>query len=45
MTEDTVDEPFNAAADKVEATYQQAVADLKSRLEKARSAALKKVSS
>jgi hypothetical protein len=45
MTEDTVDEPFNAAAERIEAAHQQAVADLRSKLEKARSAALKKVSS
>ena len=44
MTEETVDEPFNAAAEKVEAAHKQAVADLKSKLEKAKSAALKKVS-
>jgi len=44
MTEEIVDEPFNAAAEKVESAHQQAVADLRSRLKKARSAALKKVS-
>ncbi len=44
MTEETVDEPFNAAAEKVEAAHKQAVADLKSKLEKAKSAAMKKVS-
>ena len=44
MTEETVDEPFNAAAEKVETAHKQAVADLKSKLEKAKSAALKKVS-
>jgi hypothetical protein len=44
MTEETVDEPFNAAAEKVEAAHKQAVADLKSKLEKAKSATLKKVS-
>ncbi|MGD0477709.1 MAG: hypothetical protein ABSB29_06030 [Nitrososphaerales archaeon] len=45
MTEETVDEAFNAATEKVEATHRQAVADLRSKLEKAKSAALKKVSS
>ena len=45
MTEETVDEAFDAAAEKVEAAHQQAVADLRSKLEKAKSAALKKVSS
>lgn len=45
MTEETVDEAFNAVAGKVEAAHQQAVDDLRSKLEKARSAALKKVSS
>ena len=45
MTEETVDEPFDAAAEKVEAAHQQAVADLRSKLEKAKAAALKKLSS
>jgi len=45
MTEETVDEAFDAASEKVEAAHQQAVADLRSKLEKAKSAALKKVSS
>ena len=44
MTEETVDEPFNAAAEKIEAAHKQAVAELRSKLEKARSVALKKVS-
>jgi len=45
MTEEIVDEPFDAAAERVEAAHQQAVADLRSKLEKAKSAALKKVNS
>ena len=45
MTEETVDEPFNAAAEEIEEAHRQAVADLRSKLEKAKSAALKKVSS
>jgi DNA-binding protein YbaB len=45
MTEETVDEAFDAAAEKVEAAHRQAMADLRSKLEKAKSAALKKVSS
>jgi hypothetical protein len=45
MTEEAIDEPFDAATKKVEAAYTQAVTDLKSKLEKAKSAALKKVSS
>jgi hypothetical protein len=45
MTEETVNEAFDAAAEKVEAAHRQAVADLRSKLEKAKSAALKKVSS
>jgi uncharacterized protein YjbJ (UPF0337 family) len=45
MTEETVDEAFNAAVEKVEGRHQQAVADLRSKLEKAKSAALKKVNS
>jgi DNA-binding protein YbaB len=44
MTEETVDEAFNAAVEKVEAAHKQAMADLRSKLEKAKSAALKKVS-
>ncbi|MGD0397182.1 MAG: hypothetical protein ABSB26_09815 [Nitrososphaerales archaeon] len=45
MTEETVDEPFSIAVEKVEAAHKQAVADLRSKLERAKSAALKKVSS
>jgi hypothetical protein len=45
MTEETVDEAFDAAAEKVEATHRQAVDDLRSKLDKAKSAALKKISS
>lgn len=45
MSEETVDQAFDAAAEKIEATHKQAVAELRSKLEKARSAALKKVNS
>ncbi len=45
MTEEIVNEPFDAAAERVEEAHQQAVADLRSKLEKAKSEALKKVSS
>lgn len=44
MTEETVDEPFNTAVEKIEVAHEQAVADLRSKLEKAKAAALKKVS-
>jgi DNA-binding protein YbaB len=45
MTEETVDEAFNDAAEKVEAAHKQVVADLRSKIEKAKSVALKKVNS
>jgi len=45
MTEEIIDEPFDAAAEKVEAEHQRAVADLRSKIERAKAAALKKVSS
>jgi hypothetical protein len=45
MTEETVNKAFNAAVEKVEVAHQQVVTDLRSKLEKAKSAALKKVSS
>jgi len=44
MTEEIVDEPFDAAAEDVEAEHQQAVAHLRSKVERAKSAALKKTS-
>ena len=43
MSEDVVDEPFRSATERVEAAYQQAVSDLRSRVEKARADALRKV--
>ena len=43
MTETIVDEPFNESTEKVEALHRQAVAELRSRLEKAKSSALAKV--
>ncbi len=44
MSENLEEEPFKEAKDRVEAAYEQAVADLKSKVEKAKSAALKKIS-
>jgi hypothetical protein len=43
MTEDFVDEPFAAASKRVKAAYDQAAEDLKAKVEKAKSDALKKV--
>lgn len=45
MIEEIVGEPFDAAVEKVEAAHQQAVDDLRSRLERAKSEALKKLGS
>ena len=45
MSKDIVEEPFDSAAKQVEEAHEQAVAELKSKVEKAKSAALKKVSS
>jgi len=44
MSEDLVEEPFRSAIKKVEEAYDKAAADLKARVEKAKSEALKKVS-
>jgi len=44
MTEELVDEPFTAASKRVKDAYDQAAEDLKSKVEKAKSEALKKVS-
>jgi len=44
MSEDLVEEPFKAAAKRVEEAYDKAAADLKARVEKAKSEALKNVS-
>ena len=43
MSEEIVEEPFDSAAEKVEAEHQKAVASLRSKLEKAKSEALKKI--
>ncbi len=45
MSGEIVNGPFRSAAEQVEAAHQQAVSDLKSKVAKAKSAALKKVSS
>jgi hypothetical protein len=45
MSEDIVEEPFESAAEKVETSHREAVARLKARVEEAKSAALKKISS
>ncbi len=44
MSEDLVDEPFKSAAKRVQDTYDQAAESLKASVQKAKSAALKKVS-
>ena len=44
MSEDLVDEPFKSAAKRAEDAYDKAAADLKAKVEKAKSEALKKVS-
>jgi len=44
MTEDLIDEPFVAASKRVKEAYDQAAEDLKAKVEKAKSDALKKVS-
>jgi len=44
MSEDLVEEPFKAVARKVEDAYDKAAADLKAKVEKAKSEALRKVS-
>jgi len=44
MSKDLADEPFNSAAKRVEEAYDKAVADLKAKVERAKSEALKKVS-
>jgi uncharacterized protein YjbJ (UPF0337 family) len=44
MSESIVDGPSKEAARKVEAAHEQAVGELKSSVEKAKSAALKKLS-
>jgi hypothetical protein len=44
MREDLVDEPFKAAAKRVEEAYDQAAEELKAKVQKSRAEALKKVS-
>jgi uncharacterized protein YjbJ (UPF0337 family) len=43
MSEEITDKPFREASDKVEAEVQKGIEDVKSRVESAKSAALKKV--
>jgi hypothetical protein len=43
MSEELVDEPFNSAAERVEQAYGQAKEELKSKVAKSKSAALKKI--
>jgi len=45
MTEEIIDEAFGSAADTIEASHKEAVAKLRSRLENAKSSALKKIES
>jgi hypothetical protein len=45
MSEDLVDEPFDSASRRVKEAYDQAAADLKAKVAKAKSEALKKISS
>jgi len=45
MTEEIIDESFENAAETIEASHQKAVAELRSRLENAKSSALKKIES
>ncbi len=44
MSEDLVDEPFKEAAKRVEDAYDRAAAELKEKVKKSKSDALKKVS-
>jgi hypothetical protein len=44
MSDELVDEPFDAAAKKVAEAYDQAAAELKAKVEKTKSEALKKIS-
>jgi len=45
MSDEVVDPPFEEALDRVEEAHKKAVEDLKSNLEKAKSTALKKITS
>jgi hypothetical protein len=44
MSEDLVDEPFREASEKVEAEHRRAVEELKSKVNRAKSGAIQKVS-
>ncbi len=44
MSEELVDEPFRSAAERVEEAYDRAREELKSKVAKSKSAALKKIS-
>lgn len=44
MSEELVDEPFDSAAERVDEAYNQAKEELKSKVAKSESAALKKIS-
>jgi hypothetical protein len=44
MSEDLVDEPFKSASKRVQEAYDQTAKELKSKVEKAKAEALKKVS-
>ena len=43
MTEDVVDEPFRAAAKRVEEAYDRAAEELKAKVRKSKADALKKI--
>ena len=43
MSDELVDEPFKSAAKRVSDAYDQAAAELKSKVEKSKSEALKKI--
>ncbi len=43
MSEELVDEPFRSAAKRVEEAYDKAAEELKSKVEKSKAAALKKI--
>jgi len=43
MSEDLTNAPFKEAADRLEQSYEQAVEDVKVKVQKAKSAAVKKV--
>ncbi len=45
MSENLVDEPFDSASKRVQEAYDQAAAELRARVAKAKSEALKKISS